>query len=70
MYLMVLRNPELNNAVYAFQVDHPLSSYCRNKKHQISRVYRSSDGVLHYSMSDDECINNIIREGRKTIYAL
>ena len=63
MYLMVLRNPELNNAVWTWQVDRPLLGYEKRKKYKISRVYRTKENDVAYQMSTDERIRNIISDG-------
>ena len=63
MRLMVLRNPELNNTVCSYQVDHPLLKTLHPKNH-IGSIYRSKrDGLVHYLPTTDIQVRRTVENG-------
>ena len=65
MYIIVRRNPMLNNKVDCLDISR-LDSLLQKANWNISRVYRTADGEICYIKSPDERIRDLLRESRES----
>lgn len=65
MYIIVCRNPMINNKIDCLDIG-KLDGLRRKANWHISRVYRTADGEICYIKSPDEHIWELLRESKES----